>query len=139
MQNRVNISAIVPIYNEESTVAQVVQALLAKQCFSEIICVNDGSTDQSLKILEEFGDAIELINFEENQGKGQALASGISKAKGEIVVFIDADLTNLSDAHLETLLSPLLQGKADAVLGYPRRGEIPQSNRRIDRAEIVFP
>jgi glycosyltransferase involved in cell wall biosynthesis len=124
-QNPVTVSAIVPVYNEEKTVSKVVKVLLSNACFREVICVNDGSSDRSLRELEKFGDRIELISFAENQGKGQAMAEGIERAKGDLVVFIDADLTNLTDDHIETLLSPILGKEADAVLGYAKRGEMP--------------
>jgi glycosyltransferase involved in cell wall biosynthesis len=81
---------------------------------------------QQIKVylyLKKFGDKITLIDLKKNQGKGFALAEGIKKAKSEIIAFIDADLTTLSDNHIKTLLEPILDGKVRAVLGYP-------SNRR---------
>jgi hypothetical protein len=119
------ISAIVPVYNEETTVSHVVNTLLISPYFSEVICINDGSTDQSWNELKKFRGCVTLIHFSENKGKGQALATGIGKARGDLVVFIDADLANLSEGHIETLLSPVLDGEADVVLGYLKRGEMP--------------
>ena len=78
-----------------------------------------------MRELEKFGERIELINFTENQGKGQALAEGIERAGGDLVAFIDADLTNLSEEHIESLLYPMLKREADAVLGYAKRGDMP--------------
>jgi glycosyltransferase involved in cell wall biosynthesis len=125
MQDPATISAIVPVYNEEKTVSAVVKNLLSNSSFCEVICINDGSSDRSLRELEKFGGRIELINFTENKGKGRALADGIERAIGDLVVFIDADLTNLSEDHIEALLMPILKGEADAVLGYAKRGEMP--------------
>jgi len=120
---KVTISAIVPVFNEEQTVARVVETLLKSPLIDEVISVNDGSTDGSLKILEGFKSKIRIVNLGENKGKGFALAEGIKEARGEIVVFIDADLVNFSDVHLKKLLTPLLRGEARVVLGYPTKNE----------------
>jgi glycosyltransferase involved in cell wall biosynthesis len=125
IQSSVTVSVIVPVYNEEKTVSQVVDKLLSMADFCEVICVNDGSTDRSQKELRKFGERIKLIHFIENLGKGEALAAGIEIAKGDLVAFIDADLTNLRKHHVDALLSPILDGKADAVLGYAKRGDMP--------------
>jgi len=121
MIKRKSVSAIVPTFNEERTVAKVIKTLLKSPLIDEIICVNDGSIDKSLVVLKRFKDKIGLIDLKKNHGKGFALAVGIKKAKGEIVAFIDADLTTLSDDHIATLLNPILKGKAKAVLGYPAK------------------
>ena len=86
-KKNISMSAIVPVYDEEKTVARVIGALLANNKFDEVICVNDGSTDRTLEILKSFGNKIILIDLKKNRGKGFALVSGIKKAKGEIVVF----------------------------------------------------
>ena len=90
-----NISAIVPAFNEEKTVAGVVNKLLSSHLISEVICVNDGSTDATAQILSAFGDKIKFLNFADNHGKGFALAQGILAASGDIVAFFDADIHNL--------------------------------------------
>lgn len=118
------VSAIVPVFNEEKTVGRVVEALLQSDSISEVICINDGSKDKSLEMLESFGDKIKLINLKRNYGKGFAMTKGIEQAQGEIVAFFDSDLANLSLAHIQILLEPILQGRTRAILGYPvRKGE----------------
>jgi glycosyltransferase involved in cell wall biosynthesis len=119
--SRKTVSAIVPVFDEETTIKKVVEALLASNLIDEVICVNDGSSDDSLAILVTFGELITLIDLKQNQGKGNALATGIREAQCEIVAFFDADLANLSDRHINTLLDPILNGKACAVLGYPTK------------------
>lgn len=132
------VSVIVPVYNEETTVSRVVESLLSSPFFTEVVCVNDGSTDRSLKELEKFGEDITLIHFVENQGKGQAMAAGIERATGDLVTFIDADLTNLTDDHIETLLSPILRGDADVVLGYAKRGEMPNLAAHLTGQRVYY-
>jgi glycosyltransferase involved in cell wall biosynthesis len=122
LKKQKSVSAIIPIFNEEKTIAKIVKNLLKNNFIDEVICVNDGSTDKSLAILKKFKNKIQLINLKKNHGKGFALTVGIKKAKSEIITFIDADLTTLSDNHIKTLLKPILEGKTRAVLGYPTRG-----------------
>jgi glycosyltransferase involved in cell wall biosynthesis len=118
-ESRKMVSAIVPVFDEETTVKKVVEVLLASHLINEVICVNDGSSDGSLAVLETFGKQITLIDLKQNQGKGYALVAGICAAQYDIVAFFDADLANLSDRHIETLLAPILDASACAVLGYP--------------------
>lgn len=112
------VSAIVPVFNEEKGAALVIKTLLKTKGLNEIICVNDGSTDKSLEVLKSFGQKIKVIDLKKNRGKGFALASGIKKAKNEILVFIDADLKNLSEEHVRMLFLPLVKTRAKAVIGY---------------------
>ena len=62
------VSAIVPVFNEEKAVGEVIATLLRSNQFAEIICINDGSSDNSRKILESYGKKIKLINFKNNKG-----------------------------------------------------------------------
>lgn len=114
---RKSVSAIVPIFNEEASVSKVIDVLLECAGVDEIICVDDGSTDKSQKILSHYGNLIKVIYFKRNHGKGFALSAGIKKAKGEIVLFIDADLQNLTRKHIEKLLKPILHSSDKAVIG----------------------
>jgi glycosyltransferase involved in cell wall biosynthesis len=114
------VSAIVPIFNEEKTVKTVAKILFNSPLISELIFVNDGSTDRTPQILRDFDDErIKIISLKRNRGKGFALASGIGKAQGEVVAFFDADLIDLSNQHIERLLEPILNGNSKAVLGVP--------------------
>ncbi len=133
-----SVSAIVPVYNEEKTVAGVVTVLLHNPAFIEVICVNDGSTDRSLDVLAGFKDEVTLIDLPENRGKGYALVAGIQAAQGELVAFFDGDLTNLSPAHIQTLLAPVLKGEADAVLGYPKKGSMPNIFSHLTGERIYY-
>ena len=112
------ISAIICVYNEEKTIKDVVTKV-ADYFFDEVIVVNDGSTDKTdnkLKELNEFSD-FKYITLSKNKGKGYAMATGIENASSDIIVFIDADLSNLHDDHLFELVMPLTHKEADMVLG----------------------
>lgn len=112
------ISVIVPAYNEEKKIGDVLQFLTQSNLIDEIIVINDGSTDKTLNIIKTF-KKIKLINFINNHGKSYAIVKGIEKSQGYIILFIDADLTGLNDSHLEKLIKPLISGKKDVVIGYP--------------------
>lgn len=132
------ISVIVPIFNEQDTVAGVVEFLLSTSLFIEVICVDDGSTDRSIERLQHLGDRITIIDNQANRGKGFSLARGIERARGKLVVFIDADLVNLSNQHIESLLEPILGGEADAVLGYVRRGSAPNLAAHLTGQRVYY-
>lgn len=102
------ITAVVPVWNEERTVGDVVGTLVSSPLIDEVICINDGSTDSSLKKLKSFGDRIRLVDYERNHGKGYAMVSGVKRARGNIVLFIDADLIGLNEKHVGKLIKPLL-------------------------------
>jgi hypothetical protein len=114
-----SVSVIVPSYNEHRAVARVVESVLSCRRVSEVICVDDGSTDGTPDILRSFGERIVLVQLPSNRGKGFALVEGLSRAHHPIVAFVDADLPNLSTTHLDALLAPIQDGDARAVVGYP--------------------
>lgn len=117
MSNK-KVSVIVPAYNEEKTVGKVLEVLISSNIPDEVICVNDGSTDNTLNEIHKYKRDIVIIDIGKNKGKGNALAEGIKKATGEILIFLDADLTTLTQKHLQLLLEPILNGKYKAILGY---------------------
>ncbi len=118
---KLSVSAIVPFLNEEKTISKVVSILLeSRPLINEVICVTDGSTDKSADILKkEFKNKIKLIVFKKNRGKGFAMAEGVKAAKGNIILFMDADITNLTVKDVRDLIMPLQKSNVRVVLGYP--------------------
>lgn len=112
------VSVIIPAFNEEQTIRQVVDAVNSLPIEKQIIVVNDGSTDGTYKVLEELQATYELtiVHCEENRGKGFAIRSGLSYVKGEAVVIQDADM-ELSPADLSQLLEPLEKEGIQVVYG----------------------
>ena len=105
------VSVIIPAYNEEDTVAIVVEVVKKVSFVDEIIVVNDGSSDNTET--EAIKAGARVITHETNKGKGEALYTGYNEAECDIIAFIDADIYNLTSKKVEAMIKPILDGKTD--------------------------
>jgi glycosyltransferase involved in cell wall biosynthesis len=111
------LSVVVPCYNEEATIEELLRRVLASPWVHEVVVVDDGSTDRSRAILEAVTDPLVRVHFQpRNMGKGAALRTGFSLVTGEYAVVQDADLEYSPDDY-GLLLQPLERGLADVVYG----------------------
>ena len=112
------LSVVVPVFNEVGTVEAVIKSIRLTGIPTEIILVNDGSTDGSGAMLDQFAgdDDVIVVHHTENSGKGAAIRTGFSKATGTIVLIQDADLEYSPDDY-QLLLQPILEDHADVVYG----------------------
>ena len=113
------LSVVMPVYNEQATLREVVARVLAVPLEVELICVDDGSNDGSREILGELAarhSDLRVMLQPKNMGKGAALRRGIHESTGDFVVIQDADL-EYDPAEFPLLLRPLIEGKADVVYG----------------------
>jgi glycosyltransferase involved in cell wall biosynthesis len=111
------LSVVVPCFNEERTVATLIDRVLASPWVAEVIVVDDGSTDSTREILAAIDDPrVRVVLHPANRGKGAALRTGFHHASSDYVVVQDADL-EYDPAEYGSLLGPLEAGQADVVYG----------------------
>jgi len=119
------LSVVIPVYNEERWIREIVRRVREVQIPKEVILVDDCSKDGTRKILDEEIAKLpdcRVVFHEENQGKGAALRTGFKHATGDVVIVQDADL-EYNPAEYPRLLQPILEGKADVVYGSRFIGE----------------
>lgn len=118
------VSAVIPAFNEEKTIVEVVRGALAH--VNEVTVVDDGSTDNTAVAATEAGATV--IRHENNMGILTAVARGLKEAKGDILVTLDADGQH-DPSDIPRLIKPILEDRADLVLG--RRRSFPHFSERL--------
>lgn len=113
-----NLSVIIPVYNEVKNIHEIVKRVQASRLANEIIIVDDGSQDGTRDLLKklEGKKKILVILHEKNQGKGAAVVTGMKAATGDILLIQDADL-EYDPRDYPALLQPIKEGLADVVYG----------------------
>ncbi len=111
------LTVIIPVYNEENTVGQVLHKVVRNKLVGEVVVINDGSSDGTLARIKQIKNKkIKVINKRKNQGKGAAIRDALKIAKGDVVIIQDADLEYDPDEY-KLVLAPILAKKADVVFG----------------------
>jgi glycosyltransferase involved in cell wall biosynthesis len=111
------LSVVIPCFNEESTIEELLNRVLLQQVVGEVIVVNDASTDNSLGAIGRIRDKrLQICNLDENRGKGNAISVGIVMAKKPYLIIQDADLEYDPGEYMK-VVSPLIDGLADVVYG----------------------
>jgi polyisoprenyl-phosphate glycosyltransferase len=139
------ISTIIPAYNEEITIAEVIKTVKKVPEIENIIVVSDGSTDNTVSIAREL--KVNVYQVEENIGKGGAIKKGFEKTDSDILLFLDADLVGLRQEHIYSLINPIRDNLADMTVGIFTHGrlltDLPQflmpylSGQRAMKREII--
>ncbi len=126
------IAAIIPAYNEEKTVAKVVNTVVLMPEIDEVIVINDGSRDRTAERAQEAG--AHVIDMEKNMGKGAAVKRGIDSSDAEVFILLDADLLGLKREHVMSMLAPVMNQAVDMTIGLFRSGRL-----LTDLAQILAP
>jgi glycosyltransferase involved in cell wall biosynthesis len=106
------VSCVIPAYNEETRIGNVLEAVVNHPLIDEIIVVDDGSRDGTRAEAQGF-PSVRLLTSEKNIGKSGSIAKGVRVSTGEYLVFLDADLVGLAPKDVTALLRPVLSGAAD--------------------------
>lgn len=106
------VSCVIPAYNEEPRIENILRAACGHPLISEIIVVDDGSQDNTKEVVKKFHEVRLVIN-EKNMGKSYTVARGIEEAKEDIILLLDADLIGLTQKNITDLIEPVISGRAD--------------------------
>jgi glycosyltransferase involved in cell wall biosynthesis len=126
------LSVVIPVYNEEATLKDILQRVCAVPIKKEIVLVDDDSRDKSAEIIEELKtfyaddplNTLESFKHDQNRGKGAAIRTGFQHVTGDIVLIQDADL-EYDPAEYPRLIQPIVEGRADVVYGSRFLGDHP--------------
>lgn len=110
-----SVSCIIPAYNEARRIGEVLAVATAHPLVSEVVAVDDGSTDDTARAIGKF-EGVRLIAQRRNTGKSGAICAGIRASTSEFLLFLDADLVGLTGRDVTALLLPVLNGTADASI-----------------------
>lgn len=121
-REEVKVAAVVPAYNEEKTVGDVVRTLVASKMFDEVIVVSDGSTDGTAEEARKAG-ATRVDSLHIQGGKGGALLHGITHTDADVIMFADSDLYGFTPEHVRAVLGPVLKGQRSMNVGLRDRGK----------------
>lgn len=116
------ITCIVPTYNESKRISNILNVVSNHPLIDEVIVVDDGSKDNTIDVVKKITN-VKLIVHEVNKGKSAAVYTGITKAEGEFVLLVDADLIGLNSENISNLIKPVIENTCD--VSFSLRGNTP--------------
>lgn len=123
MAEKLDVTLIIPAYNERQTIKRAVENAIASGLFQRVIVANDGSEDCTSKIAQEAGAYV--VDLWPNKGKGEAMKRALQCVETPVVMFWDADLLDVTDKHFQMLIDEMLAGY-DVVVGV-----LPDLSQRV--------
>ena len=114
------VATVIPAFNEEKNLPQVLNAIKDCRDLTEVIVVNDGSSDRTSEVAKGFG--CKVIDLPSNLGKGAAVMAGVKATDAPYIMLLDADLIGLRPDHIRSLLEPVKQGRAEMTIGIFKSG-----------------
>ncbi|MHB0939226.1 MAG: glycosyltransferase family 2 protein [Armatimonadota bacterium] len=127
-----SVTAIIPAYNEATRIQNVLEVVRSSSLIDEILVVDDGSADNTTEVAERLG--FRVVRLPENRGKGSAMRSGAIAARGDLLLFLDADLRGLTPAQVDSLIAPVHTDRAEMTIGIFRGGRTT-----TDLAQVISP
>lgn len=113
-------AAVIPAFNEASTIGSIVRVCKSCPELSDVIVVNDGSSDQTGDVARKH--SVTVIDLPTNQGKGAAVIAGVRATDADVIVLVDADLIGLRPSHIHQLIAPVKSGQVDMTVGVFKSG-----------------
>lgn len=135
-QNEMPVTCIVPFYNEGNRVLSVLDTLMQSRYLSQIICVDDGSTDAAYQAIQQKYPAVELIRLNQNSGKSAAIARGLARARENNILLFDADLTGVDLKQLAAAIRAFVSSPGVDMLILRRSNDLALC--RLLRIDIVL-
>jgi len=128
------VTAIISTYNDIKQLPSIISALQESKYVTEIIVVDDGSTNENKQKLKEL-EGVELILNDVNKGKSAVMKQGFLRSTGEIILFVDADLDNFSTHYIESLIEPVRKGGFDMTIALRGGG---RSEKIVNNLHLHF-
>jgi glycosyltransferase involved in cell wall biosynthesis len=107
------VTVVIPAFNEEETITDTIRALKQEPLITNILVVNDGSTDNTSVLARQ--EKVEVIDLDTNRGKGGAMNAALNYIAADVIAFVDGDL-GVAAAEVSKILAPVLEGKADLCI-----------------------
>jgi len=112
------VSVVVCAYNEAPRISKVLKTLIKTKILDEIIIINDGSTDNTEKIIKKIKNKkIKYLKNKKNKGKGYSMNLGVRVSKYNVILFCDADLKGISPKIIKKITEPVLKNKVNMFIG----------------------
>lgn len=116
MQISAQTTCIIPFYNEEDRVLQVLEVVTQIKGITQIICIDDGSTDDTSDHIRAYWPQVTLVRLPYNQGKAAAIREGVRLAKNETILLMDADLQSINKAEVEKAIQAIARHNLDMLI-----------------------
>lgn len=148
MKTKITVSCVIPYWNEEERLKNVLNEVIEVKNLAEIVCVDDASTDNSVNVIKKHYPIIKFVRLNKNVGKSSAILKGLKFVTGEYVLLLDADLRNLNHTELEKAVDVIQHNPGIDMLILRRikapffvkltRGDILSTGERIIKKDILL-